>query len=161
MSVIMGIDPGPEQSGWCLYGNGVLVDCGVDDNHELMHGINDMGADWLTIESVESYGMAVGREVFETCIWIGRLQQAWHQPAAVHLIPRKAIKVHLCGTTKAKDSNIRQAILDQFPRAGGGKTPQVGTKAQPGPLFGIKSHAWSALALAITCEHQLRAKEAA
>ena len=94
--------------------------------------------------------MAVGREVFETCVWIGRFQQAWRDPGAVELVYRKDVKLHLCGTNKAKDANVRQALLDMFPRTGGGATPQVGTKHQPGPLYGVSSHAWPALGVAIT-----------
>jgi hypothetical protein len=99
---------------------------------------------------IASYGMAVGREVFETCVWIGRFTQAWHAPAAVELVYRQDVKLHLCGNPRARDANIRQALLDLFPRAGGGKTPQIGTKAKPGPLYGVSSHAWPALAVAIT-----------
>jgi hypothetical protein len=54
------------------------------------------------------------------------------------------------GNQRAKDPNIRQALLDIFPGTGGGATPQIGTKAKPGPLYGVTSHAWSALAVAIT-----------
>lgn len=104
----------------------------------------------LAIEMVASYGMAVGKEVFETVRWIGRFQQAYHDPDAVHLVYRKDVKMHLCGTTKAKDPNVRQAIIDLFPATGGGKTPQIGTKSQPGPLYGVSSHAWPALGVAIT-----------
>ena len=60
------------------------------------------------------------------------------------------VMVHLCHDSRAKDTNIRQALLDLFPRAGGGATPQVGTKGKPGPLYGVSSHAWPALAVAIT-----------
>lgn len=101
----------------------------------------------LAIESISSYGMAVGAEVFSTCIWIGRFVQAWRDPDAVRLLYRKDVKLHLCGTTKAKDTNIRQALLDKF---GPGKDVAIGKKAQPGPLYGVKSHAWSALAVAVT-----------
>ncbi len=164
MSVILAIDPGTEKSGWCLLDAGALLDCGVSDNVELLTGINDMAADVLAIEMVASYGMPVGREVFETVRWIGQFQREWEaqsgSPPAV-LIYRRDVKLHLCNSAKAKDANVRQAILDQYPRTGGGKTPQIGTKSQPGPLYGVSSHAWSALAVAITCEHQLRAKEAA
>jgi hypothetical protein len=104
----------------------------------------------LAIEMIASYGMAVGREVFETCVWIGRFMQAWHEPAAVRLVYRRDVKLHLCGTPQAKDPNVRQALLDMFPRTGGGATPQIGTKARPGPLYGVSSHAWPALGVAIT-----------
>ncbi|KVP90912.1 hypothetical protein WJ95_09470 [Burkholderia ubonensis] len=107
-------------------------------------------ADRLCIEMIASYGMAVGREVFETCVWIGRFQQAWRDPDSVKLIYRRDVKLHLCGTSNAKDPNVRQAVIDLFPREGGGKTPQIGTKGQPGPLYGVSSHAWPALAVAIT-----------
>jgi hypothetical protein len=42
---------------------------------------------------------------------------------------------------RAKDANIRQALIDKI-------GPQ-GTKAQPGPTYGIKSHSWAALAVAV------------
>ncbi|HUH36695.1 MAG TPA: hypothetical protein VL027_01995 [Spongiibacteraceae bacterium] len=162
MSVILAIDLGPQHSGWCLYDPSAhrVLECGVADNSELAYGINDMAADWLAIERVASYGMAVGRDVFETCEWVGDFRRAWTGPPAL-LIYRRDVKLHLCNSAKAKDANIRQALLDMFPRTGGGKTPQVGTKAKPGPLFGVSSHAWSALAAAITAHHQITSKEAA
>jgi len=58
--------------------------------------------------------------------------------------------MHLCKNNRAKDANIRQALLDRFPATGGGKAPQIGTKKQPGPLYGVTSHLWSALAVAVT-----------
>jgi len=110
---------------------------------------------------IASYGMAVGREVFETCLWIGRFMECARDPEAVNLVYRRDVKLHLCGTSKAKDANIRQALLDMFPRTGGGKTPQVGTKGQPGPLFGVSSHAWAALGVAVTAAHALQQRIAA
>jgi len=91
---------------------------------------------------VASYGMPVGKEVFETCVWIGRFMQVWHDPDAVRLIYRRDVKLHLCGSARAKDGNIRQALIDKL-------GPQ-GTKKAPGPTYGVKSHAWAALALAVT-----------
>jgi hypothetical protein len=155
----LAIDPGTDKSGWCLFDGSQVGESGVMPNADLLHSLGKMpdnGAT-LAIEMIASYGMAVGREVFETCVWIGRFQQAWHSPDAVRLIYRRDVKLHLCGTAKAKDPNIRQALLDMFPRTGGGKTPQVGTKSQPGPLYGVSSHAWAALAVAVT----VTAREAA
>ena len=41
----------------------------------------------------------------------------------------------------------------------GGKEAAVGTKKAPGPLHGVKSHLWSALALAVTHYDQLKGAE--
>lgn len=151
--IVLAIDPGTDESGWCVYFNGEVVQSGVMANAELLQYVQrdhfQINGYRLAIEMVASYGMPVGREVLETVRWIGRLQQAWYAPEAVELVYRKDVKLHLCGDLRAKDANIRQALLDRFPRTGGGKTPQVGTKAQPGPLYGVSSHAWSALAVAV------------
>ena len=40
----------------------------------------------------------------------------------------------------SEDAKRCRALIDRFPRLGGGKTPQIGTKAQPGPLYGLTSH---------------------
>lgn len=149
-SGILAIDPGPTQSGWVIYDAGRVAASGVSENDEMLTTVKHSPVERLAIEMIASYGMAVGREVFETCVWIGRFQQAWRAPGEVELVYRKDVKLYLCGTPKAKDANVRQALLDMFPRAGGGKTPQIGTKAQPGPLFGVSSHAWPALGVAIT-----------
>lgn len=149
----LALDPGTTQTGWVEYDDDSrrVLDSGVMPNAEILELIERPSrADRLVIEMIASYGMAVGREVFETCVWIGRFQQAWRNPDAVTLVYRKDVKLHLCGTPRAKDPNVRQAIIDLFPATGGGKTPQIGTKAQPGPLYGVSSHAWPALGVAIT-----------
>lgn len=148
--MILALDPGPEQTGFCFYDGERVLDFGVQPNAEILAHLRINEAPRLAIEMIASYGMPVGCEVFETCVWIGRFQQAWRKPDAVELIYRKDVKMHLCGTTAATDANIRRALLDLFPRTGGGATPQVGTKAKPGPLYGMSSHAWPALGVAIT-----------
>lgn len=148
--MMLAIDPGTSESGWVwLLDGGGVHNSGVWANAAVL----DMVAshhDKIAIEMIASYGMAVGREVFETCVWIGRFIQAAKNPDDVRLVYRRDVKLHLCGSPQAKDPNIRQALLDMFPRTGGGKTPQIGTKAQPGPLYGVSSHAWAALAVAVT-----------
>lgn len=150
IDLILAIDPGPAQSGYCIYDGEHLREAGVLPNAAMLLRVQQWPARRLAIEMIASYGMAVGREVFETCVWIGRFQQAWRDPNSTELVYRKDVKLHLCGTNKAKDANVRQALLDLFPRLGGGATPQVGTKSKPGPLYGITSHAWPALGVAIT-----------
>ncbi len=160
MTTIFAIDPGTEQSGFVTYTEGVVDNSGVLPNAEILSWIAGRGHPALheevAIEMVASYGMPVGKEVFETCVWIGRFQQASAMPERVRLVYRRDVKLHLCGTAKAKDGNIRQALLDLYPRTGGGAVPQIGVKAKPGPLFGISTHAWAALGVAVTVAAQMR-----
>lgn len=96
----------------------------------------------MSVEMIACYGMPVGAETFQTCLMIGRLQEIWEQKGnPIRLVYRREVKIHLCGTMKAKDPNIRQALIDRL--------GVVGTKKNPGPLLGVSSHLWSALAVAV------------
>jgi hypothetical protein len=140
---VFAIDPGPSISGWVLYDGATVIDSGVDDNHELLVWVkHGQHATLLAIEMIAGMGMTVGQSVFDTVRWIGRFQQAWSDPDDVRLVLRREVKMHLCGNQQAKDKNIRQALLD--------KVGPVGVKKTPGPCYGVKSHAWSALAVAVT-----------
>lgn len=140
--MIFAIDPGTTQSGWVLFNGSGVVDSGVHDNHDVLRWVQaGQGADMLAIEMIASQGMAVGQTTFETVRWIGRFQQAWRDPEAVKLIYRHQVKTKLCGTQKAKDPNIRQALIDMF--------GAPGTKKAPGATYGVTSHAWAALAVAV------------
>lgn len=68
--------------------------------------------DLVVIERLASYGMPVGRNVFETCEWVGRFTQAAQKP--VDYIYRQDEKLHLCHDSRAKDANIRRALIDRF-----------------------------------------------
>jgi len=146
---ILAIDPGSEKSAWVMFGCGKVVAHGLELNEVIREKIyfrhNYVGHWHLAIEMVACYGMPVGAEVFDTCVWIGRFVEAW-QPLAHSFVYRKDVKIHLCGSMLAKDSNIRQALIDRF----GGKEKAIGKKATPGPLYGIKKDMWSALAVAVT-----------
>lgn len=152
------IDPGPVKSGWCILLHGEVIASDVWENGRIARFIEGGCCDLLAVEMIASYGMPVGKEVFETCVWIGRFIQAWGESKPVKLVYRKDVKIHLCGSMKAKDANIRQALLDMFPATGGGKTPQVGTKGKPGPLYGVSTHVWPALAVAVTVAAQTKSR---
>ena len=105
--------------------------------------------DCLAVEMIASYGMAVGASVFETCTWIGRFEEAWAArrcESEMHRVKRHEVKMAVCHDSRAKDANIRQALLDRW----GGKEQAVGTKKRPGPLYGVKKDIWAALAVAVT-----------
>ncbi len=146
---VIGLDPGTHESAIVIF-NGLTV-----ERHEILPNADVLDslrlADAVTgsvlvLEQVESFGMPVGREVFETVFWTGRFAEAW-SPRRFERMPRRIVKQHLCHTARATDANISQAIIDRF---GPGRDKAVGKKRTPGPLFGIKSHCWAALAVAIT-----------
>lgn len=142
-SRLVAIDPGPEESGYVWIEDGVVTQFGKVPTDEVPFPAEGE----FVIEMVASYGMPVGAEVFETVYWIGRLCERWEALGApdADRVFRKDVKMHLCGDPRAKDSNIRQALIDRF---GPGKEKAIGTKKNPGPLYGITGDVWQALALA-------------
>tara|TARA_R100000008_G_scaffold67928_1_gene45065 strand:+ start:8947 stop:9426 length:480 start_codon:yes stop_codon:yes gene_type:complete len=149
MTVVLAVDPGNSKSGWVIYDAVAdsIVSAGIDSNEDLLVRIrqNTGGCDQLVLEMIASYGMPVGREVFETCVWIGRFWEAF--PGQRDLIYRKDVKLCVCGSPRAKDSNIRQALIDRF---GPGRELAIGKKNSPGPLYGFKRDMWAALGVAVT-----------
>ena len=147
---VFGIDPGPDRSAYLQLIDGEIVDYDIEENSvllSLLRSISPSTNFHLAIEGIASYGMPVGKETFETCYFIGKCLEAFKGPSTIVL--RRDIKIYFCGSMKAKDANIRQAVLDKY----GGKEKAIGKKSNPGPLYGIKSHLWPALALALFFSH--------
>jgi hypothetical protein len=141
---IIAIDPGTTESAYVLTDGRTLHDFGKRDNNFVREWIR--GAMFpIYVEMIASYGMPVGREIFETCLWIGRFWETSGQTPT--LIYRKDVKLALCGSLKANDATIRQALVDRF---GPGKDRAIGTKKSPGPLYGVTGDVWAALAVAVT-----------
>lgn len=166
MLPIVGIDPGTNQSAGVILAGRSIVKAVWLDNPLMLQWLRDFPAPAiLAVEMVASYGMAVGQEVFDTCLWVGRFIEAWEDLGqSWNLLYRKkgnppfpAITMHLCKTTRAKDANIRQALIDRF---GPGKVKAIGKKASPGPLYGITGDMWSALAVAVVCQDFMARSEA-
>lgn len=157
MSRILAIDPGSTQSGWCVINAETRepLHFGKESNEVIRRHIltdaREFEADLAVIEMVASYGMPVGAEVFETCVWIGKFSEAvrhdWWPNTEPSLVYRKDIKVHHCHSSKAKDSNITQALVDRF--APGQTNHGKGTKVEPGFFYGFKADIWQAFALAV------------
>ena len=164
--LILAIDPGTTESGMVVYAPNehIVGEHRVMSNHELLALVEERTQSvvptCLAIEMLASMGMAVGAEVFETCVWVGMFMHAWGYSEVVR-VTRNQVKLHLCGSAKAKDQNVRQAIIDLFPSVGGGATPQIGTTKQPGPLFGMNSHMWPALGVALTVADMEKKRETA
>ena len=154
---IFAIDPGPELSASVQLADGLPSFPQKGPNADLLkhirHIVETVPPTLLAVEMIASYGMAVGKEVFETCMWVGRFAEAWEsRGGTTRLVYRRDVKLFLCQSVRATDSNIRAALLDRF----GGKAKAIGTKAAPGPLYSLKKDMWSALAVALTAEEQIR-----
>ncbi len=153
MPEILAIDPGTEKSAYVFWSTkgGYIRNKGILQNEVMLDYAAGLRCDLLAIEMIASYGMSVGKEVFETCVWIGRFIQG--NPLTDYtLVYRKDVKMHICGTTKAKDGNIRQALIDRF----GGREKALGKKKAPGPLYGVAKDIWAALGVAITVHDRIR-----
>lgn len=150
----LSIDPGTTHSAYVLAtrvsqipplpGRLMILDKGKLSNdalHAMLPVFQDLGAAECVIEEIASYGMPVGREVFTTCIWIGRFMERFGAARCV-LLPRLQVKLHLCFSPKANDAAIRARIIDLF----GG--PQAIKKG--GPLYKVTADIWSSLALLMT-----------
>ena len=143
---MIAIDPGPENSAYVVMENGHIEQFGIVPTLELIDMLtNGHQGRLAVIEMVASYGMPVGAEVFETCVKVGMMIEANRRNT--EMMYRREVKMHLCGQMKAKDSNIRQRLIDIY---GPGKAKAIGLKKTPGPLYGFKADMWAALAVAVT-----------
>lgn len=144
--MILAIDPGNIESAYCLIEKETYkpIEFGKVENNKIRELINkDYECEDLIIEMIASYGMPVGKEVFDTCVWIGRfIETALINNKGYEYIYRKDVKMNLCNSMRAKDSNIRQALIDRF--------GVVGTKKNKGWFYGFKADIWSAYAVGVT-----------
>ena len=149
MAKILAIDPGNEQTAYALYKGRDFIEYAIVENDVVRHIIPQFNPDIVVIERVECMGMAVGKSVFQTCEWIGRFIERAIQftDAKVYTIGRRNVKMFMCGSMRAKDANIRQSVMDRY---GSTRQAALGTKKNPGPLYGASKDIWSAMAIAIT-----------
>lgn len=167
MTTILSIDPGPTESAWLVLRGTRPAAFGLQPNDELLAYLRQPAwtdVDGLVIENIEPrYGLQMGWETLDTARWIGRFQEAM-APRDVELLRRSEILRHLGVVTAPKkgevrvtaDAGIRAALIDRY-GGPGGKAAAVGTKAAPGPLYGLKADIWAALAVAVTYADQLEA----
>ena len=160
MRKVIAIDPGSEESGYVIVEKDTyrVLDKGKKTNGEVLdilmwtlleasESLEDMPE--VAIEMVASYGMPVGREVFETCVWIGRFIEACrgYYPR-LERIYRAEEKLAICKSPKANDATIRRALADRF--AYGEPNYGKGTKKKPGWFYGFSADIWQAYAVAVT-----------
>jgi len=153
--IVLAVDPGSEQSAFVLYDaeKNIIPTMGLKENEILVNilescEVHEKKHTHVVIEYPAPRGQPMYTQLVKTIWWIGRFEQAMGIDA--HHMDRKDVKMTLCGSTRAKDANVRAALISRFKASGGGKTPEIGTKSNPGPLYGVKKDIWAALAVAIT-----------
>jgi hypothetical protein len=144
---IIAIDPRPVESAWLVWNGSRVVSFAKEKNKAVLDRLVFLRGNTMAcvIEQVTSYGMPVGTEVFETVYWTGRFAEAYGA-ARVDRVPRLRVKMHLCHDSRAKDGNIRLALIDRF----GGKDKAIGRKSTPGQFYGVAGDVWAALALGVS-----------
>lgn len=148
---IFAIDAGTTQSGFCIMDSETYKPLlfGKEDNEEVLKYVLEGCYDVLVYEEFASYGMPIGRSTIASITWNGRFIQA-----AVSLfkpyypIYRSEEKIAICGTMKAKDANIRQALIDRF--AEFDLKQGKGTKNNQDFFYGFHSDIYSAFAVGLT-----------
>ena len=145
--IYLGIDPGPVESAFVWWDSEServirLESIQVFKLDSITIGPLLKGVDCVSIEWIECFGMAVGQETFRTVAGIGWFASLLYDRTwSLRLVPRRSVKMHLCNSMRAKDANVRQALIDRF--------GPVGTKKQPGKLYGVATHYWAALGVAV------------
>lgn len=147
---LFAIDPGNVQSAFVVVDENYAIHYKEkNENQIVLEWMQGFHPDKVIIEKIASYGMAVGREVFDTCIWIGRFTQAASALGIpVEYIFRHEEKLAICHSPNAGDTNIRRALIDRFAKHDlkNGK----GTKKTPDFFYGFKADIWAAFAVAVT-----------
>ena len=157
---IFAIDPGNVYSAYCVMDNEYkLYEFAKTENSAVMKRLLEIleDVDVVVIERVASMGMAVGETVFHTCEWIGRFAQEAEKKVSVEYIYRRDEKLYMCGSPRAKDANIRAALIERF--AVFDKVNGKGTSKNRDVFYGVTKDIWAAIAVATTYYDMKKEKE--
>jgi len=147
--MIIGIDPGPEESGFVTYSfnRRVLISHGTVRNENLIDDISGFakftgGPHFVCLEMPENFGHVVPNNVFET-VWIAariyqKLIDSGVDKSFLHRIRRTDIKQLVLGKRAGKNSDIRAAMIARY-----GDTLKKTEKT-----YKLKAHEWQAFAAA-------------
>lgn len=157
---IIGIDPGPEISGavW-LYRDSVVAWPEIP-NLDLYRRLRDINYAELPILAIEDFRLydVRGDSCLKTIKWIGRFGLAGEENGwQIREIPRATIRSELCGRIRGiGDAQVAAAVRDwakeKWDLPSSDRKDVVGTKRRQGPLYGVKKHAWAALAVAVVAK---------
>ena len=146
---LLAIDPGDRLAAYCLMDENYRPLCKDKvSNADMLKFITErcVEINQIAVEMIASYGMAVGANVFETCVMIGRIEQLADMLGIPHdRVFRMEEKMFICHNSKAKDSNIQRALIDRF--AQHDTERGKGTKKNPDWFYGFAKDMWAAFAV--------------
>jgi hypothetical protein len=140
MTVVLAIDPGPIQSGIARFDGERVLFAGVLPNEDVLKIVADDRSDLLAIEKFMASGQSLGNESLDTVRWEERFRLSSGDPDMVRMVPRLSVKKVLGLSQRDGDKQVNARLAELI----GPK----GTKAAPGPCFGVSSHSWAALGVA-------------
>ena len=149
---VLGLDPGSTESGW------VLLDgppprrpeaFNVSPNTEILARISAGEFDRLVMESVPAvYGRSALPALCDTIRWEGRFLEraaaSVEKQILPYLVSRQQVKAWLLGNASGRDADVRAELVHRY-----GDGNAIGKRATRGPLYGVSSHIWPALAVAL------------
>ena len=153
---IIGIDPGNEETAYAVMAEDyTVIEADKQANDQFLDytlpALIRSGINTVVVEGIQSYGMAVGKTVFETCYIVGECRRvAKLEGAEVRIYARPEYARALVGGMKVKDSTVRQALMTRF---GGDKKGE--------PLYLLKGNSDKRSAFAIAVYHADKRKFAA
>lgn len=150
--LILAIDPGPEKSSavvWDAEAERVVEGGDQEENAGIVVRLRNRppaGCGVLVIERPVIMGKNATAALLETSRWAGVFEGSW--PGIVDRITYHRVRSHLTRCVNANEATVKQSLISRFSPSGFG--PQgKGTKANPGPFYGVTGHMWSAVAVAV------------
>lgn len=149
---VLAIDPGTNTSGVVTYRKDGTISGACPDmlNADVLEFVQSLAHEFvIAVETMENtYGRSIDMQTILTLEFIGEIKERCraHNGFMVRC-PRSKVTHAICRSYKAKDKDVRAELISRF--------GEPGTKKNPGVTYGISSHAWSALAVAIYAVEQL------
>lgn len=143
--ILLAVDTGTTKSAYVFVDTQTykIEESGKVVNEDMMEIIRNGYYDACVLEMFSSYGMRVGKEVFESVVMVGRgMEASYAHGFNADRIERNKVKQFVCQKGgSVKDADVIQVLKDRF--------GEKGTKKNPGFFFGVAADQWQAFALAV------------
>jgi len=150
--ILLAVDPGPTTCGLVVYDTDAQR---VTQAHaklvwpDVRRLLSDHLLSGAAVVCERTQAGPPSGDVVRTTEVVGRVMEACdHLRMPLELVYRREVLATLCVSARGpKDALVRAALIEMH---GTREALAVGTRRAPGPLYGVTSHAWAALALAVT-----------